>query len=279
MAVQVPLAETFAKRLEARLNASGPAAPYRVINAGVQGYGPVEEQLFFEKMAPALEPDLVLIAIYVGNDAIEAADSAPRLDSGAASMAGAAANDLLEPVRRTARRSMVLQIARLRVQTVLARVRTATPERPLLTYLAGEDPLVTRGLSVTAGSIEAIEAEAARHDARVAVVLLPARLQLNDRNFEDLQASVRAAGGRLERDAATVRFRRMLGRLDVPVLDALPGFRARPDREQLYFLRTAHLTPLGHEALAEQLERFLRAERLVPDPAPTAAHQTPAPAP
>lgn len=279
MAVQVPLAETFTKRLEARLNATGRATRYRVINAGVQGYGPVEEQLFFEKIAPTLQPDLVLIGVYVGNDAIEAADSASKLDPDAASTAAAAADDLLEQARRVARRSMVLQIARLRVQTLLARVRTATPERPLLTYLATEDPLVTRGLAVTARSIQAIQADAARYDAPVAVVLLPARLQVNDRNFADLAATVRAAGGRLERNAATTRFLRMLQTLDVPVLNVLPGFEARPDREQLYFLRTAHLTPLGHEALAEQLERFLRTEGLVPIPAPTVARQASPPVP
>ena len=267
MAVQVPLAETFAKRLQHRLNEPSGPLRYRVINAGVQGYGPVEEQLFFAKMAATLQPDLVIITVYVGNDAIEAFDSASKLIPRDTSSAVASTDELLERLRRIARRSMVLQIARLRVQTVLARLRTATPERPLVTYLADEDPLVTRGLAITAESIQAIEDDAAAHGARVAVLLLPARLQLNDRNFEDLETSVREAGGRMERDIATVRFRRAVETLEIPMLDPLPGFRARPDREDLYFLRTAHFTPLGHEALAEQLERFLRQEQLVAGPA------------
>jgi hypothetical protein len=41
MAVQVPIEETFVRRLEERLNATGGSARYRVINAGVQGYGTV----------------------------------------------------------------------------------------------------------------------------------------------------------------------------------------------------------------------------------------------
>ena len=241
MAVQVELDETFTKQLERRLNNSNGSYRHRVINAGVQGYGPVEERLFFTKMAPTLQPDLVLIALYVGNDAIEAADSEGKLDPAAATTAEASTDAMLDGVRRIVRQSMVLQIVRLRVQTVLTRLRTPTPERQLLTYLAEEDPLVTRGLTVTTQSIEAIVEEAAAYVARAAVVLLPARLQLNDRNIEGLEASVRAAGGHMERDAATIRFRRALATLDVPVLDALPAFRAR-----LYFLRTAHFTTRGH---------------------------------
>ena len=54
MAVQVPLEDTFVARLERRLNASAvPPATYRVINAGVQGYGPVEEYLFHRDVTSA----------------------------------------------------------------------------------------------------------------------------------------------------------------------------------------------------------------------------------
>ena len=50
-----------------------------MINAGVQGYGPVDDWFFFDRIAAAFEPDIVLIVAFVGNDAIEAADGG-RLD-------------------------------------------------------------------------------------------------------------------------------------------------------------------------------------------------------
>ena len=43
-----------------------------MINAGVQGYGPVEELLFFRQSRRALQPDLVIETLFVGNDAEEA---------------------------------------------------------------------------------------------------------------------------------------------------------------------------------------------------------------
>src|SRR5262245_55479168 len=47
LSVQVPFHQTFGELLEARLNSRHFPYRYRVINAGVQGYGPVEERLFF----------------------------------------------------------------------------------------------------------------------------------------------------------------------------------------------------------------------------------------
>ena len=47
LSVQVDAQQTFCRLLEQRLNAGGGIPHYRVINAGVQGYGPVEELLFF----------------------------------------------------------------------------------------------------------------------------------------------------------------------------------------------------------------------------------------
>ncbi len=46
-----------------------------MINGGVQGYGPVQELLFFRVIAPAVQPDLVIETIFVGNDAEEAVAS------------------------------------------------------------------------------------------------------------------------------------------------------------------------------------------------------------
>src|SRR4051794_20307193 len=73
---QGPLSPTLGALPERRLNRHRSAPRYRVINAGVQGYGPVEELLFFRSIAARFEPDLVLDTVFVGNDAEEAVRSA-----------------------------------------------------------------------------------------------------------------------------------------------------------------------------------------------------------
>jgi hypothetical protein len=76
LSVQVPLAQTFCKLLEARLAAADPAHRWRVIDAGVQGYGPVDEWLFYKHVVSAFQPDLVLVAAFVGNANIASAKEA-----------------------------------------------------------------------------------------------------------------------------------------------------------------------------------------------------------
>ena len=60
LAVQVAFEETFTARLEQHLNTNASHRFVRVINAGVQGYGPVESYLFLKHYGLAFEPDLVL---------------------------------------------------------------------------------------------------------------------------------------------------------------------------------------------------------------------------
>ena len=61
------LDDTFGERLEARLSRDL-AEPVEVVNAGVVGYGPDQALLRMREEIPALRPDLVVLAIYAGND-------------------------------------------------------------------------------------------------------------------------------------------------------------------------------------------------------------------
>ena len=80
--------QTFGELLEERLNRRPSPFRYRVINAGVQGYGPIEEQLFFRSIAGTVQADLVLPVVFVGNDAEEAVSSRHKLDDTRRTSAG-----------------------------------------------------------------------------------------------------------------------------------------------------------------------------------------------
>jgi hypothetical protein len=264
LAVQVPLRETFCKVLERRLNARAAAGTtYRVIDAGVQGYGPVEELLFFRTVAPVLDPDLVLVTTFVANDAVEAFDAAWRLES-TRSRTVAARDETERTLRRVVRRSIVLQIARRRVQELTERLgRAPTPERPVSSYLESPPHFITRGLEVARQAIASIAGEAlAQYRAPTAIVLMPARFQIDPAEFDRLRAVVDPMGGRLLVDGATERFRATLGDLGLPMLDMLPRFRQSPDGQ--FFATTVHLTPRGHETVAAALDTFIAEHALLP---------------
>lgn len=54
------LEQTVAKRVERGLNAGGCGA-YEVVNAGVASYSPILEYLLLQRLAPVLQPDLVVV--------------------------------------------------------------------------------------------------------------------------------------------------------------------------------------------------------------------------
>jgi lysophospholipase L1-like esterase len=264
LSVQTPFEQTFGELLERRLNSRGSRYRFRVVNAGVQGYGPVEELLFWKALAPRLEPDLVIEVVFVGNDAEEAVGSAARLETGRRSESKALRDSVVARLRRVIRRSMVLQTLRLRVVAVTQRVtwRLTAPEPPLQTYAAQPVPRIAEGIAVTRRCLEQIGAIAAASGARMAVVLMPARFQVDDADYERLREAVAQAGGELVRDAATARFDKALSGLYYPRLDLLPALR-RAAGQDLFFQQTAHLTPYGHEVVAEALDRFIQDNRLL----------------
>ena len=62
-----PTGETFTDQLQGRL-ATQMGKRVEVVNAGVAGYGPDQELRRMKDELPALKPDLVIVAIYAGND-------------------------------------------------------------------------------------------------------------------------------------------------------------------------------------------------------------------
>jgi hypothetical protein len=259
MSVQVALQETFGKHLERNLQAWDTSHRWRVINAGVQGYGPVDEWLFYHHVVREFDADLVLIVVFVGNDAIEAHDKAAWIDAGPPPSEGAA-DDATRRLRRLLRMSMVWQNARMRWDMLKARFEGPGTERPLASYLPDPPALVTRGLEASRRAFGLIATEAASRNARTAFVLLPARFQTDDGDYERLKAVVASGGDTLDRDAATNRFRTALAPLGLPMLDLLPVLRAEPDRMDLFFQRNVHLTPRGHGVVGKALTDFVAAE-------------------
>jgi lysophospholipase L1-like esterase len=265
LSVQVPFSQTFGELLEARLNAAPSPYVYRVINAGVQGYGPVEELHFFESVAATLQPDLVIETIFVGNDAEEAARTASRLKTEGQTPATPVSDSVASRVRRLIRRSMVLQLLRLRVVAATARFRgvLTAPEPPLQSYEASPAPRIAEGLAVSRQCVRDIASIAARLGASTAVALMPARFQVDDADYGRLKEAVAAAGGELRRDAATERFDAALADLLLPRLDLLPALRRALPGPDLFFQETVHLTPRGHTVVADALYRFIEERHLL----------------
>ena len=264
-AVQVAQAQTFCEQLERRLNARRDGRRYRVINAGVQGYGPAEIVRFFETVAAGFEPDLVLAATFVANDAVEALDRTWRLDD-SRGVAERAREQAETRLRRVVRRSMVLQIARQRLDQVREQfgTRQPAPDRRLLSYATPLRPDVARGFDLAREAMARLAADVAGRGARLALVQVPARFQLDDAEFQRMHAEVARFGFELGIDGASERFGAALAPLGLPTVDLLHAFRASPQPSRMFFERTVHLTPEGHRVAADALIEFIDRHSLLP---------------
>ena len=67
-AEQVNQDETYTQRLEDRLNATGGPTRFRVLNAGSNGWGTVNELVYLAEEGLRYQPDVVVLALYAGND-------------------------------------------------------------------------------------------------------------------------------------------------------------------------------------------------------------------
>lgn len=64
----VDTADSFSTLLENRWEARVPSKPIEVLNAGIIGYAPQQEWLWYRERGRQLKPDLVILSLYVGND-------------------------------------------------------------------------------------------------------------------------------------------------------------------------------------------------------------------
>lgn len=240
-------AAVLERRLRAPADASTPARPAAaVLNASAGYYSLWQLVLRARTLAPALAPDVLVLAVFLGNDFLELEDSGrPHLDDALAEQPAAA-----EPPAET------------------------TSARLAWLGMSGDQQLFWQGLNqathfhlrperlapVLAKSGRCLDAAAqlaAQHGARLVVGLLPSY----DLVFPDRVASYGArameavAGGANERLRA--EFRALLAARSIAAVDLVETFRA--DGRDALYATDYHVWIDGHRLFAEALQAPIEA--------------------
>jgi len=294
--VQVDLEQTFAYRLEERLRGRT-SRPVEVLNFGVNGYGPAQEYLLFRREGPRHRPDLVVVGVFADNDV---ADSAPELRSGEGwcpfpvldgeklafdfSRAEQSFADYhREPFYSLRKRSAIYRVAsewRGRRRTLAAAAPpdgrqagagpqgdpTWVPKRYRL-YRKPLSPEWERAWTATERVLEEFAAEAGRQQARFAIISLPAGQVVQSHAWATLVRTYPAMGqGEWDLEGPNRRLEAFALERGYPLLRTQAAFReaASSSGPPLFFGDIGHLTPRGHEVMADLLERFVRDHDLVP---------------
>ncbi len=264
----VRLEQTFLKVLEDRLNAGGGGTRYEVVNAGVEECGFDGYYELFRRLAPTLEPDLVLVGIVL-NDIQRYADPgrAPRL-AGAGLEPG-----LARRVHGALLRRSQLYLAGVRgARSLLYRFHLLDISdlygSPLRAVRPGGESL-TRAWESSLGVLERLVALARARGVPIVLVVFPVEVQLDAAAIERYRRDfgVTVPPGALDGEPQR-RLRAFGAAHDVPVIDLLPSLRAAAG-DDLYlrkgFVRfdPVHPSPRGHRIVGETIHRVLVSDGLV----------------
>jgi lysophospholipase L1-like esterase len=283
-AVQVDLEQTFTRLLEKRLQRCGRRV--EVLNFGVSGYGPLQEYLLYLSRGKQFAPDLVLEGVFLDNDV---ADGDRRLATGqrgapflepaskgefAIDDSAAVASSLSytrEPVHTLRRYSAIYRMLRAgrsaslsELASGLGATGSAEPPKRFLLY---SDPLSREWEEAWEAFERVITRFAAtvRQDgATFALVSVPAGQVVHPQVWRQLLQQHPAMSARQwDVLSAEKRLRLLAERHNIPLIAPLDVFIDNISTGPLFFKEIGHLTPRGHEVMADALDAALAEQGLV----------------
>lgn len=238
----------------------------QVLNAGVPGRWMDEYYLELAERSLALDPDVVLLGFFVGND-VDGSDAREhiwtRIDEKGLPLAvdvpGLRVEDGLrvKSKQKTRWRLPIVRdshVAQLFYDGGRAIVEAWHPS-PLaedIVYTPEDTPESKAVVARVERLLLAIAELCRKHGARLLVVMIPTREQLHQELAPDDRPR--------DWEKPQRHFTAFLERSGIPYLDLRPGLEAVRDEAPLYYTFDAHWTPRGHalaaEAIAEKLDDF-----------------------
>jgi lysophospholipase L1-like esterase len=262
--------ESYIARLASRLVAAG--YPVQGLNGGTPGLGVPQEVRWLERR-PDLSPDLVVLAIFVGNDLQDATK-----EWGTWEVVGGRAT----PSGTYARLRDWLYFHSHLYVLLKSRLPPGV-QRPLRALLGWDEPWTVRsaragfGIYAKQGSelmSEAVDATGAALDQlrelgeersfTLAAMLIPDEAQVDPERWRSSLAALGLDDSALEPDEPNRVLSRMLAERGIPTLDLLAPIRqAYRQGERLYFPEDRHWNAAGHRLGARELAAFLEREGLL----------------
>ncbi len=295
-AFMVPLEKTVTQRLEARL--TGPRCKTEVVNGGTSGYSTDQEYLFYREEGWRYEAKLVALFFYYNDVVFNAQDGGRQLPKPLLAFDGPRPEPVNFPVPRREpprpaadarpgrRGSAALEWLGDRLERSFPRAYNALsatglwpPLRQLpisaefRVYMRNLPPEVQQGWRATENILQALSLETARHDARLLVVYVPSRMEVNDDDWTLTQLRYGLAPGKWDRGRVMGRLGDICARLRIPVLDLTPSLRgaARGLGGGPYFATDSHWNAKGQDVAAGELAAFLQRQGWVRDCSGSAA--------
>ena len=280
-AMQVPIEQTFARRLEAAL--AGAAAPrVEVMSMGVSGYGTASQYLWYREHGRAYQADLVLLSFYPGNDVRNNSPTLetalrPEYDSDGTLrrvIAGKTAGDgrrgwaassaaftYFRKLLITGQPELADRLAHLGLLDAAAvRPVPIVDGVPLdyWVYAAAPPASWADAWAHTDYLLDALHHAVAGAGARLMVMVVTAREQIYPGDWAEILHTYPAMQGvTWDLNGPERRVLAWCNRAGVPCIQLSPAFLARRDTERLHYIHDGHWTAAGHALAAQTVANFL----------------------
>jgi lysophospholipase L1-like esterase len=245
--------ETWPARLEQILRA-------QVLNAGAPGFGVPDAVAWYERYGVGLDPDMVVLAVFLANDLQDASPDQPKVAvvDGALVVPGETGG----PRRWLYYHSHLFRLLKSSVLEGRVRTRLGLEEpwatRELRAEFSLYGPALPGELKRGAEATEKAVARLASHRVRVVAVLIPSLPQVDPRRWKAVLAQLGLDPAGHDPRRPNRLFQEIFERHGVPVLDLTDTFaKAVKEGKRIYYPIDQHLTPAGYELMARTIAEFL----------------------
>lgn len=261
---QVASEELFSKRVQSALQKRFSEGRWEVINGGVSGYGTADEIRFFELLGRRFEARIVVLAFSAANDLADNRNSSSFTWDG----------ERLEERPLPAPTKLELLAARIKefgashfhlwqlVRGGYHAVVTPLLQPGSLDSVPYGAELILPALRsrfeedwrMTEALLDRLRDSVERAGAPLLLVVVPARFQVDDEEWETVS---RTADVRADRDELQRRLAAYAGFRGLSYVDLLPALRDAHRRERVFYRIDGHLNARGHAVAAEEIFRGL----------------------
>jgi hypothetical protein len=254
--------ETYPAQLQRILRSRGTRA--EVLNAGAPGFGVPDEVAWFQRWGWMLEPDVVLVTVFVGNDLQDAAPGGPKAIAvdGSLMIEGEKKRSLSRWFYYHSHLYVLLKTSALggvvrRLLGAPEPLETRELRAELDLYTKGELPkAVQEGAKETEKAVAALARSAG--GARVLAVIVPSLIQVDPARW---RASMQRFGldpQGYDSKRPNRLIRALFARHGIPTLDPTEAFAAAIlGGERIYYPIDQHLTPAGYHLMAKVVAKAL----------------------
>jgi hypothetical protein len=251
--------------------AVGPAVPFNdcyltrlglelpgieVGNFGVSGAGPREYRLILERDVWPVQPDVVLLSIFVGNDITETIAQPRHLDprQHALGILGERGWRLLRERWRETPRPAPAPRSRLGQAGLSPQTFREVEARRLPVCMKPVSAAMEKKWQRALDELERIVVSCHDRQARLAAVLIPDEFQVNPTVLDEGLAEGHIQRGQLDLDGPQRRLAEFFALRQVPCLDLLPALRQSPGS---YAPCDTHWNVLGNHVAAREIASWL----------------------